>query len=140
MAITGTRKLKIEVDGDEYTAEISNCRFTSAAGDSDFTTFEDAANGGGRQYQLVGTAGQDPAADSFWDLVYSQVGADLPVTLMPEGNAIPSPTQPHFTSTATISEPDGDFIGGEANASTTAKFTFDFAFDCTRPVRVTSGS
>ena len=137
MAITGTRKLKIEVDGTEYTTAVSNCRVTSAEADSDFTTFADAAAGGARQYQLVGTAGQDYAADSFWDVMYSQAGTDLAVTIMPEGNASPSASQPHFTTTATIQEPDGDLLGGEANKSLTAKFTFDFAFDCTRPVRDT---
>jgi len=138
MAQIGTRKLKVEVDGTEYTADVSNCRFTSAAGDSDFTPFSAAAAGGSRKYQLVGTAAQDAVADSFWDIVYSQAGADIPVTLMPYGNAVPSATEPHFTSTITVSEPDGDFLGGEANSSTTAKFTFDFAFDCTRPERVTA--
>lgn len=138
MALIGTRTLKIEVDGTEYTAQVSNCRVTSAEGDSDFVTFADAAAGGSRQYQLEGTAGQDAAADSFWDIVYSQVGADLPVTIMPYGNAAPSATEPHFTTTITVKEPDGDFLGGEANASTTAKFTFDFAFPCTRPARVTA--
>ena len=140
MAQIGTRKLKIEVDGTEYTADVSNCRVTSGAGDSDFVPFAAAASGGSRKYQLVGTAAQDAAADSFWDIVYSQGGADLPVTLMPYGNAVPSVSQPHFTSTITVKEPDGDFLGGEANASTTAKFTFDFAFDATRPVRVTTGA
>lgn len=138
MAITGTRKLKIEVDGTEYTAAVSNCRVTSGEGDSDFTTFADAAAGGAREYQLVGTAGQDYVADSFWDVIYSQAGADLAVVIMPEGNAAPSPTQPHFTTTVTVQEPDGDLLGGAANKSTTAKFTFEFAFDCTRPVRVTA--
>ena len=125
MAITGTRKLKIEVDGTEYTSQVSNCRVTSAEDDSDFVSFADAAAGGARRYQLVGTAGQDYVADSFWDVVYSQAGSDLAVTIMPEGNAAPSPTQPHFTTTITVLEPDGDLIGGEANKSTTAKFTFD---------------
>lgn len=139
MAKLGTRKLKLEVDGTEYTADVSNCRVTSAASDSDFTSFEDAANGGARDYQLEGTAAQDPVADSFWDIVYSQGGAELDVTIMPEGNAVPSPTQPHFTTTITVQESDGDLLGGEANSSTSAKFTFDFAFPCTRPVRVTTG-
>jgi hypothetical protein len=138
MAQIGTRKLKIEVDGTEYTADVSNTRITSAAADSDFVSFAQAAAGGARAYQLAGTAAQDAVADSFWDVVYSQAGADLDVTIMPYGNPVPSTTEPHFTTTITVGEPDGDFLGGEANASTTAKMTFDFAFDCTRPVRVTT--
>lgn len=138
MAHIGTRKLKFELDGDEYTADVSNLRFTSAESDSDFTSFEDAASGGARDYQLEGTAAQDAEAASFWDVFFSQGGADLDVTVMPYGNAVPSATQPHFTSTVTIKEPDGDFLGGEANASTSSKFTFDFACPATRPVRVTT--
>lgn len=138
MSLLGTRKLKVEVDGTDYTASVSNLRFTPGAADSDFTSFAAAAAGGATQWQMQGTAAQDPEANSFWDIVYSQAGTDLDVTVMPEGNAVASPTQPHFTSTVTIKLPDGDFLGGEANSSTTAKFTFDFAFDCTRPVRVTA--
>lgn len=138
MAQIGTRKLKFELDGDEYTSDVSNLRFTSAAADSDFVSFEDAATGGARQYQLAGTAAQDGVAASFWDIFFSQPGAELDVVVMPYGNAVPSAGEPHFTSTVTIQEPDGDFLGGEANASTTSKMTFDFACDCTKPVRVTA--
>lgn len=138
MAHIGTRKLKIEVDGTEYTADVSNARFTSAESDSDFVSFADAAAGGKRDYQLEGTIAQDAAADTFWDIIYSQTGSDLPVTLMPYGNAVPSAEEPHFTSTITVTEPDGDLLGGEANASPTARFTLEFAFPATRPVRVTT--
>jgi hypothetical protein len=139
MAQIGTRKLKIEIDGTEYSAESSNVRFTSAEGDTDFTTFADAAAGGSRQYALEGTFAQDAAAGSVWSMVFDEVGTDVPVTLMPYGNATPTAAEPHFTATVTVKEPDGDFLGGEANASTTAKMTFDIAFPATaRPVKVTA--
>lgn len=138
MAQIGTRKLKIEIDGVEYTASVSNCRFTSAEGDTDFVTFADAAAGGSRDYKLEGTAAQDAESASFWRKVFDSPGDDVPAVLMPYGNAVPSATEPHFTSTVTLTEPDGDLLGGEANASNTARFTFDFAFPATRPVPVTT--
>lgn len=138
MALIGTRKLTIEIDAVAYTAAVSNARFTSAEGNTDFVTFSDAAAGGSREYKLEGTAGQDADAASLWSKVFDSAGTTVPVTLMPYGNAIASVTEPHFTANVVITEPDGDFLGGEANASTTAKFTFDFAFTCVaKPVRVT---
>lgn len=125
MAQIGTRKLKLEVDGAEYTAEASNARFTSGEGDTDFVTFADAAAGGSREYRFEFTAAQDAAAETLWTLMFTNPGDEVVVTLMPYGNAAPSATEPHFTATAVVSEPDGDLLGGEANVSTTAKMTWE---------------
>lgn len=125
MAAIGTRKFKLEVDGTEHTAEVSNVRVTSGASDSDFTSFADAAAGGARDYNLVITMTQDAAASTLWSSIWSDVGTDVPVTLMPYGNAVPSATEPHYEATATIQEPDGDILGGEANTSKTAKMTVE---------------
>ena len=139
MAAIGTRKLKIEIDAVEYTASVSNARFTAAAGDSDFVSFADAAGGGSRLYKLEGTAVQDAASASIWSLIWDQAGTTVPVTLMPYGNATPTVAEPHFTADVVISEPDGDLLGGEANASTSARFTIDFAWDCeAKPTKVTT--
>ena len=41
--------------------------------------------------------------------------------------------------TVTIQEPDGDLLGGEANASTSAKFTVEVSWPFTaKPTRVTA--
>lgn len=139
MAAIGTRKMKIEVDGTEHTAEVSNVRVTSGASDSDFTSFADAASGGARDYNLVITMTQDAAASTLWSLIWDSVGTDVPVTLMPYGNAVPSVGEPHYTATATITEPDGDILGGEANTSKTAKMTVEvtWALDA-KPTPVTA--
>jgi len=135
--LVGTRLLTITIDSVEWTAQVSNCRITSAAADSDFVSFDDAASGGARQYNLEFTAAQDLQADSLWDQIFSNAGTSVAFVLAPYGVAA-SATAPTFTGNAIITEPDGDFIGGEANASTTAKMTFDAVWPCTaKPVRDT---
>lgn len=131
MAGIGTRKVKIEVGGVERTAEMSNARFTSGAGDTDFLTFADAAAGGNREYRFQGVAVQDAEAASLWREIWDNAGDEVTVTLMPYGNAAASATEPHFEGTAIVSEPDGDLLGGEANASSTARMTVDINWELT---------
>jgi hypothetical protein len=139
MAALGTRLLTLEVDGTARTAEVSNVRITSNPSDSDFTTFADAASGGAREYRLEFTAVQDPATATLWDEVWSNAGDTVPFTIAPEGNATATVGQPHFEGNAVISEPDGDLLGGEANASTTSRFTFEAAWVLTaKPTKVTA--
>jgi hypothetical protein len=140
MVALGTRLLTLDIDGTPFTAQVSNVRITSSAADSDFVSFADAANGGGRLYKLAMTAVQDPATGTLWDLVWTSVGDTVPFTLMPAGGSVtPTEAQPHFVGNAVVAEPDGDLLGGEANASTTSKFTFEVEWECTaKPVRVTS--
>lgn len=125
MAALGTRTLVLSIGGTDYTAQVSKAVITSNAADSDFVTFADAAAGGKREYRLEFTAVQDAATGTLWDKVWSAAGTSVAFILKPYGNAAASATQPWYTGNATITEPDGDFIGGEANASTTARFTFD---------------
>lgn len=139
MTALGTRTLVISIGDTDYTAQVSKATITSAEADSDFVTFDDAAKGGARQYNLEFTAAQDLAADSLWDQVFSNAGATVAFLLKPYGNAVASVDQPHISGNAVISEPDGDFIGGEANSSATAKMTFDCSWVCTaKPTRVTA--
>lgn len=138
MAGIGTRKLTISIDGDEVAPEVTSAVIASAAADSDTTTFADAAGGGSRKYTLKITGVQDATAGSLWDQTFSHAGEEVDVIVRPYGNASASPTQPHLEATAIVSEPDGDWIGGEANASNTSKFTFEVEWELTgKPVRVT---
>lgn len=137
MAGLGTRLFKVDVDGVERSAEVSNVRLVTGDADSDFVTFAQAAAGGSRQYTLAFTAVQDLVADTLWDLVWTTPGAEVNGTYMPYGNAIASPTQPHFDFTAVIKEPDGDFLGGDADVSTTARMTFEAEWELTaKPTKV----
>lgn len=139
MAAIGTRKLTISIDGDEVAPEVSKAVITSAESDSDFVSFADAASGGGRTYKLGLAFVQDAEAASLWDQVWSHAGEDVDVIVRPYGNAVPSATQPHFTGTVTISEPDGDLLGGEADPSTSARFTVEVEWVFTaKPARDTT--
>jgi hypothetical protein len=139
MAQLGTRNLTISIGGTDYTTEVSNCRITSGESDSDFVPFSAAASGGSRVYTLAFTAAQDPAADSLWDKMWTAAGTTAAVIVKPAGGTTASATQPHFTGNVVITEPDGDILGGEANASTTARFTFECEWEFTaKPTRVTA--
>lgn len=139
MSGIGTRLLTVEINSVARTAEVSKCRVTSNDAGSDFTTFADAAAGGAREYRLEFTAVQDAASASLWSEIWDNAGTDVAFVIAPYGNATPTVGEPHFEGTATIKEPDGDLIGGDADASTTARFTFDAVWVCTaKPTRVTA--
>lgn len=137
MTAPGTRILVLTIGGTDYTAQVSKAVITSGAADSDFVTFADAAAGGSREYRLEFTAAQDFASATLWNQVFTAAGTSVAFLLKPHGSAAASPTTPHFSGNVTITEPDGDFIGGEANASTTAKFLFECSWVlAAKPVRV----
>jgi hypothetical protein len=139
MAIITTRATKFLVGDTDFTGQASQATVQSAAGNSDFITFEAAAMGGNRDYTISITAGQDLAASSLWYMTFSQTGEDVECILKPYGNAdTPTVDEPWVSVTATITEPDGDWIGGKADPSTTARQTFDVSWSCTRPVLITS--
>jgi len=135
----GTRLLKISINDIDVTAQVSKAVITSKASDSDFLTFADAASGGARDYQLEFIAAQDTTTGTLWDQVFSSAGSSVDCVLMPYGNSTPSATEPHFEFTAVISEPEGDFLGGEANSSTSSRMKIECAWDLTgKPTKVTA--
>jgi hypothetical protein len=139
MAAIGTRKLKIQVGTPpvEYNMDVSRAEVTSGETDSDFVSFADAAAGGGRDYALEFTAVQDATTASLWSEMWDNAGDEVAVIMAPYGNDIASATEPHFEMTAVVSEPDGTILGGEADASTSAKFTFECEWKLTgKPDRV----
>jgi hypothetical protein len=139
MARVGTRLVKLDVDSEERSDEISGARITSGDADSDFVTFADAAGGGARQYTLTFTAAQDHVSGTLWDLVWTGAGTEVAGTYMPYGNAVPSVSQPHYDFTAVVKEPDGDLMGGDADASTTAVMVIECAWQLTaKPTKVTA--
>ncbi len=139
MAALGTRRLTLSVDGTEVAPEVSAATVASAETDSDFVSFAAAAAGGGRDYTLNLTMVQDAATGSLWDQIWSHAGEDVDVIVRPYGNAVATATQPHFSGTVTIVEPDGDLLGGEADASNTARFTTEVEWPfLAKPLRVTS--
>jgi hypothetical protein len=137
MAALGTRALVLTIATVDYTAQVAKAVISSEASDSDFVSFADAASGGSRTYKLNLVFTQDLASTGLWNTVWSAAGTDVAFLLKPYGNAAASAAQPHYSGTVTITEPDGDLVGGEANASTSARFTTEVAWTCTgKPVKV----
>ena len=82
---------------------------------------------------------QDLVTGTLWDQVWTNAGATVACILKPYGNATASPTQPHYGFNAVVTEPDGDFIGGDADKSTTAQQTIECAWPLTaKPTKITA--
>lgn len=141
MTALGTRLLKIKIGATEYTASVSKCVITSGPADADFVTFADAAAGGKREYVLEFEAVQDTDTGTIWDKMFTSAGTSAAVVFNPYGVGTATATAPFFTGNVTITEPDGDWLGGEANKSTLARMTFacKWVFDA-KPVKVTTGA
>lgn len=123
----GTRSLTLTIDGVPRTADVSDCRIVSGP----MPTERRLLGGPFREYRLQCTAAQDPSVDSLWDLVWSREGQRIDIDLRPAGGDLhPTDQQPWFVGTVTITEPDGDLLGGSADPSPLNRFTFgiDWAF------------
>lgn len=139
MSSAGTRKLTISIDGTEYAAEVSEARVASRPSENDNPTFAETAAGGQREYYAALTLLQDHAATSVWRKVWEEAGTEVPVIVRPYGNAVATVAQPHYSGTVTIVEPDGDLIGGQANASTTSRWTIGVEWVFTaKPTEITA--
>jgi hypothetical protein len=139
MAKVGTRLLTLTVAGNSATDQVATAKFTAGDADSDFVTFADAAAGGARQYNLEFTAAQDMVSGTLWDLIWTSPGTTVLARIAPYGNAVASVAQPHYEASVVVKEPDGDFIGGDADVSTTAKMTYSAVWPCTaKPTKITS--
>lgn len=137
MSAIGTRLLQLMIDATERSAEVSTCIIKSKETDSDFVSFADAAAGGGREYSLALTFVQDGSTTSLWDQVWSHAGEEVAVIVKPYGPAVASAGTPHWSGTVIISEPDGDLLGGEADASPTNRFITEVEWKFTaKPTKV----
>lgn len=139
MGVVGTRLLEMEIGSESVEAEISKAAITSGESDSDFVTFAEAAEGGKRDYTLAMTALQKISGSSIWMKIWSAAGSTVACVYKPFGNEIPTVDEPHFTFNAIVREPDGDLLGGEANASATARQIIEVEWPLTaKPVMVTT--
>lgn len=119
------RLISLKIAATDVSDQISRAFISSAEGESDFLTFAAARSGGNRDYTLALTIVQDHAVGTLWDTVWTGAGTEVAGVYAPYGNPTPSATQPHYTFTAIVSEPDGEFLGAEADASVTAVATVE---------------
>lgn len=138
----GTRALVFRLGSTDYSDAVNKCRVRSGDSDADFVSFAQAAAGGARKYQLVFNLKQDSAAASLWSYAWLQSGQTVAYEVWPAGRPVSGAatiSQPKFTGSVVVMEPDGDFIGGDADASPTKVFQSEFVWDCTgKPVLGTS--
>jgi hypothetical protein len=132
--IKGTA-LKLEIDGEDYWADITSCKITNEDSESDTVTFEDALGAGERAWKLGLKAVQSTDPDSLWRHIWGNAGTIVPYVYAPHGNEVPTTAQPHFTGTVKIGpEPE---IGGDAGKRNT--YTFETTWDIQeRPTLVTT--
>lgn len=123
MPALGTRLLKLEVEGVDYSSQVSSVRILTGESDADFVSFADAAAGGAREYRLAITMLQNTDTTSLWYMIWSLAGTEADVVVRPNGGTTPSTTAPQFLGTVIITEPDGDLLGGDADRSASARFT-----------------
>lgn len=142
MAEWGTRSLVLRVGGADYSGAVSKVRIKSGETDADFVSFADAAAGGARKYKLVMTLKQDNATSALWYFAWASAGQTVAYEVWPNGRpgpGTPTAVQPRFSGNVIVMEPDGDFIGGDADPSTTKVFTAEYEWDCTgKPTLATS--
>ncbi len=131
MTRVAPRLIELTVDTTDRSGEVSKAVISSAESDSDFLSFQDARSGGGRDYKLEMTIAQDHATDTLWDLIWTGAGTEVDGIYAPYGNAVASATEPHYTFTAVVAEPDGTLMGAEANKSPSAVATVDVAWKLT---------
>jgi hypothetical protein len=142
MTALGKNIIRLLIDDVERKFEVSKAVFTNAESASDFLSFGAAEAGGGRDWSLNITFVQDPGdSDSLWNLMFDHAGETVDVLVNYYGVDTPSDTQPSFSSTVRIKLPDGDTLGGEADASESARQVTEVSWPCTtgQPTRVTSG-
>lgn len=137
MARVVPRMIALEVESVDRSDEISKSEITSGPKSSDFTSFAEARSGGGREYKLAMTIAQDHASATLWDLIWTGAGTEVDGIHAPYGNAVASATEPHYGFTAVVAEPDGRFLGAEANSSTTAVATVEVVWALTgKPTKI----
>lgn len=133
------RLIALDISGVDRSDDISDVKITSAPSADEFLSFKAARDGGDRDYALVMTLAQDPAPASLYSLIWDNVGNDVTGVYAPFGNEVPSISQPHYEFTATVMEPDGDFLGGTATRSRNAVATIEVTWPIEeRPVKVTA--
>lgn len=138
----GTRSLKIKIGTTEFNTDVSNCRIIVGDSDADFMSFYDASTGGAKDFTLGFTATQDPAdTTSIWRLVFDSAGTTAAVSVNPYGGTTASASTPLVKGTVVVSYPDGDLLGGDADASSSARFTTDYEWKFTaKPTLATTGA
>jgi len=110
----------------DHADDLKAIRITSEDRDDSDLTFQEAAEGDLKDFQLVVTAIQSTEAGSLWRELWDGPGDTFDVTYGPHGNAVPTASQPHFDMTVKATgKPE---VGGEA-ARNGNRFDFEYTYE-----------
>jgi hypothetical protein len=128
MARIKGKSIVFEVDGTEYSGQVSNVTFSSAVNTLGFGNYEDSLD-----FTCAVSGFQDTAAASLHSELWANPGATVNISFAPHGNTTPSAAQPWFTATGYAETvPD---LGGTAGEF----FVYDINFILDgKPTRVES--
>jgi hypothetical protein len=130
--VIGTRNTIFKLDSVDFTAHVRKVAIASEEDGDGFLSFTEALAGGARKYKLIITLMQDTAAASLWYYMWNEAGATNTFEFWPNGGGTtPSATTPKFSGSVIITEPDGEFLGGESNKSATAVNEVEVEWECT---------
>lgn len=131
MPDVGTRLLKLEVEGTDFSSSVSKVEITAGEKGSDFVSFSEAAAGGAREYKLALTLKQSTDSASLWYYIWAHAGEEVDVVVRPSGGTTAGTATPQFIGTCIVSEPDGTLLGGSADKSASARMTTEVEWEFT---------
>lgn len=131
--IIGTRATQFFLDSTEFTDSVAEVTLVSEENTDGFPSFEQALAGGVRRYKLRLKIRQDTDTASLWYYAWNEAGATNTYEFWPNGGegTGPSSTYPKFSGSVIITEPDGEFLGGESNKSAAAVQDVTVEWECT---------
>jgi hypothetical protein len=91
-----------EIDGDPYECDANMVELTLGDAPGDIQTFCEVRVGGEWALQLDGITSGD--ATSLYRILWDNFGTDLPFTIAPNGNTVPSADEPHYTGVVVMNE------------------------------------
>jgi hypothetical protein len=128
MARIKGKNIVFKVGTVDFAGSVKSVVFKSAPGEIGFGDYADSLD-----YTCEVTGFQDFAAASLWTTLFAAPGASINLTFAPNGNAVATATQPHFTATG-YAESIPDF-GGAAGEF----FTYDLTIKLdNKPVKITA--
>jgi trans-2-enoyl-CoA reductase len=112
------KSIVFSVEGTDYTLDATSIALTHEEADDDEVTFADAAAGGAYDWKMTISALQSTDADALHTFFWTHAGESIDFVFGPNGNAVPTVAQPHFTGTVKLDNKLPD-IGGDADSTWT---------------------